>query len=233
MIIFCSDVHLHTPADRENTFFQFLNTVPSTTEAIFILGDLFEYWWNDDHGDKIYESWETYFQTYPLPLYFLKGNRDFLCSKKFFKKTNIQLLSSGSILFAYDKKISLYHGDEPGLLDVKYQIARKVLRSELIQALYYQLPKRIQLKLAQKARKSSHPPSVLKINYMKWIGEDHKIDAIIHGHLHVARYQKVTSTDIYQLGTWDSEKGSWLSLDETGFKFHSFSMENITHHAIK
>lgn len=233
MIIFCSDVHLHTGADHENTFFQFLNSIPATTKAIFILGDLFEYWWNDDHQDVIYESWETYFKNYHIPIYFLKGNRDFLCSNHFFKKTDLILIPSASVLFAYGQKIALYHGDEPGLCDPKYQIARKIMRSGWVQYLYHQLPKKMQLQLAKKARKKSNPPLALSINYEEWIQQQGSIDIIIHGHLHFQHSNKIKNTKIYQLGTWDHEQGSWLSLDLSGFKFHQFHKEISKHHVIK
>lgn len=47
--LFISDLHLseERPACSQ-AFFSFLEWVPKTTEALFILGDFFDYWVGDD-----------------------------------------------------------------------------------------------------------------------------------------------------------------------------------------
>ena len=47
--LFISDIHLtEDRPDVVRAFFDFLRWIPESTEALFILGDFFEYWVGDD-----------------------------------------------------------------------------------------------------------------------------------------------------------------------------------------
>ena len=99
-IYFISDLHLgHEGRMSINThpFYIFLQDIKKKAHALYILGDLFECWWGDDHHNHNYQQWEQCFVKCPFPIYFLPGNRDFLCSKKFFERSGLKPITSGTL----------------------------------------------------------------------------------------------------------------------------------------
>jgi UDP-2,3-diacylglucosamine hydrolase len=224
MIIFCSDVHLHLHPDETPNFPKFLTQLPKTTRALFILGDLFEVWWGDDHHYTPYLAWEKIFSDLRIPIYFIAGNRDFLCGKDFFEKTGIIPLKSGCEIMFASKKINIYHGDEPFILqDKPYQAIRPWLRSPFLQSLFLMLPEQWRRKFSVKARLHSQPSACVKTRYDTSVAFNMPASIVIHGHLHFAKETHLADHSFYQLGCWDNQESSWLALSEEGvFEWHSF-----------
>ena len=138
-IYFLSDLHISKSPHHYPLVLDFFERVKTEAESLYILGDFFEFWWGDDHNYEPYLQWEDFFASYPLPICFLPGNRDFLCGQSFYHKTKWTPITAGSQLSFGNHKIALFHGDEPGLQDWSYQIFRKVIRSPLKEILL-QLP---------------------------------------------------------------------------------------------
>ena len=91
--LFVSDLHLdHTRPHIADAFCRFLRDI-TDTDALYILGDLFEYWIGDDDPaiglqpviDSIREL-----SLGGVPVYFVHGNRDFLVGKAFEDFTPLQ-----------------------------------------------------------------------------------------------------------------------------------------------
>ena len=92
-----SDLHL-TPSMplTAQRFFDFCEKEAPKVEAVFILGDLFEYWIGDDASasspfqqevQRALANLSTKVKTH-----YLHGNRDFLIGKGFLKKTGMTLM---------------------------------------------------------------------------------------------------------------------------------------------
>ena len=112
---FISDLHL-TP-DRESIyalFLEFLDSAAADAEAIYILGDLFEFWIGDDAVDAIGQSrvFDAIRRTAAagIPVYFMRGNRDFLVGAGFADTTGSGLLPDPSSITIDDFRILLMHG---------------------------------------------------------------------------------------------------------------------------
>jgi UDP-2,3-diacylglucosamine hydrolase len=83
-IYFLSDFHLGSPSpsatlDREKLIVRFLDEVKSEAHTIFIVGDMFDFWYEyktvvPKGHVRLLGSWQTYRQRYPNP--FFVGNLD-------------------------------------------------------------------------------------------------------------------------------------------------------------
>ena len=97
MTAFISDLHISEPRPEIGQhFIDFLGDQALKYNALYILGDLFEYWLGDDdtnpYLNKIRSALRKYTKT-EIPTYFIHGNRDFLIGEKFSAETGIKILS--------------------------------------------------------------------------------------------------------------------------------------------
>jgi len=109
-----SDLHL-TPSMplTAQRFFDFCEKDASQVEAVFILGDLFEYWVGDDAGDQSPFQHEVKQALANLSnkvkTYYIHGNRDFLIGPAFLKKTGMIVLTDPSLIEIAGQKYLLAH----------------------------------------------------------------------------------------------------------------------------
>lgn len=131
--IFVSDLHLCPTRPAINqTFFDFLRGPAARGEALYILGDLFEYWAGDDDDDPFNASVLTALRGLAdggVKLYLMHGNRDFLIGKRFSGASGAQLLDDPTLLDLYGKRTLLMHGDTLCTDDVRYLEFRAKVRS--------------------------------------------------------------------------------------------------------
>ncbi len=102
MVDFISDLHLQ--AANPQTFAAFLHYLSHTpTDAVIILGDLFEVWVGDDCLDDA-SSFESECasalcrSTAGRSIYFMHGNRDFLVGARFSNATHVNILADPCVL---------------------------------------------------------------------------------------------------------------------------------------
>lgn len=131
--LFISDLHLSEERpDITALFLKFLDADASQAEALYILGDFFEYWVGDD------ALMQTEFQpiikglralrTRDVPIYIMHGNRDFLIGAKFATETGCQLLADPTVVNLYGQPTLLMHGDLLCTDDIEYQRFRIHIR---------------------------------------------------------------------------------------------------------
>ena len=108
MIYFIAALHLNE-AQPEITahFLQFMQQKAPLAEAVYILGDLFDFWIGDDEDSalicQVKQAISSLTQT-GVPCYFICGNRDFLIGKRFATACGMQLLPDYATLDLYVKK---------------------------------------------------------------------------------------------------------------------------------
>lgn len=193
---FLSDLHLSpaTPGAR-GAFFGFLAGAAREADAVYILGDLFEYWAGDDDlADKF--NAEIAFRLQNLaravPVHVMCGNRDFLLSHKFERASGARLLADPAVVDLYGTRTLLLHGDLLCTQDKRYQRFRKVVRNRLVQKLFLRLPLHKRKEIFGGARRMSEgekqtkqmdimdvSPGAVDISYRKY-----DCQRIIHGHTH-------------------------------------------------
>ncbi len=196
---FISDLHLSARHPEISTLFlKFLENDAKKADALYILGDFFEAWVGieeeDPHDIQIMAALKAFSQT-GIPVFFIRGNRDFLIDQAFADKTHCQLLPDPTVIELYGNRVVLTHGDQLCTLDIGYQRFRRFVRHPLIQKLFLSLPIRLRRKMAALLRSNaSRRPVYSKRNPeprfevvqqdVYAILRDNQSSILIHGHTH-------------------------------------------------
>src|SRR5882672_4811503 len=111
--LFISDLHLQVEEPRiTDIFLRFLQGQARDAQALYILGDLFEVWVGDDDlsafNMQIIQALKQATDS-GLPIYFMRGNRDFLVGKQFAKRTGVKLLADPTVIDLYGVRTLLMH----------------------------------------------------------------------------------------------------------------------------
>ena len=133
--LFISDLHLCDGRPQSTrSFFAFLEREARSAEALYILGDLFEYWAGDDDlGDPFNAAVVdalARFAAGGVPTYLMHGNRDFLIDEDFASASGVRLLPDPALITLYGQAVLLMHGDTLCTLDLEYQAFRREARSQ-------------------------------------------------------------------------------------------------------
>jgi UDP-2,3-diacylglucosamine hydrolase len=232
---FISDLHLseNTPSVTKG-FFEFLKTAAQELSHLYILGDLFEAWVGDDddsqHAMSVMQK-INHATRNGLEIFFIHGNRDFLCGQKFAEQSNLTLLPDPFFLNFFDQKIALSHGDNFCTEDLEYIKFKKEVRSEKWQQEFLQKPLDDRLNIASNMRDASQKNnsnkdiSIMDVtpNAIQEFFAEHRIDLLIHGHTHRPNTHQINSGTRIVLGDW--HKTGWcLMLDEQQQELKEFTL---------
>ncbi|MGS0825930.1 UDP-2,3-diacylglucosamine diphosphatase [Shewanella sp. 0m-8] len=223
--LFVGDLHLS--ADRPDitqAFLTFLDTQLHDTDALYILGDLFEVWVGDDIAEPFANQLADAIKqaSKKLPIYFIHGNRDFLIGNAFATRSGMTLLPEVYTLDLYGVATVILHGDSLCTLDKPYQRFRKFRNMSWAKWLYAHLPQSKRLDIASKLRAKSQssnqqksysimdvePEAVLELL------DETKTKQMIHGHTHrPAIHQLNNGKRRIVVGDW-YDQGSMLSVSK-------------------
>lgn len=231
MIYFVSDLHLNEcQPEITQHFLQFLSEKAPLAEAVYILGDLFDFWIGDDEQSELITTIKNALKTLTtsgVKTYFICGNRDFLIGKRFANETGMVLLSDYEVLDLYGRKTLICHGDTLCIDDVKYQQFRKKVHQKWLQRLFLCLPFSLRLKIAEKIRRKSKQDKqgksteIMDVNpqFTAEIMEKFGAEQLIHGHTHRQAVHFEANFTRIVLGDWGVEKTSILQVNENGVRF--------------
>jgi len=221
-IFFISDLHLcDEHPEITARFITFLQETAIHAEALYILGDFFEFWVGDDNPSllsrKISEALLQLSMT-QVKIYFMPGNRDFLIGNKFLQQSGVSRLQDPCVINIYNYKILLTHGDALCTKDIAHQRFRKIYSNKLFQKIFLLLPLTIRLSIAKKIRQSSKKTQLSEVNSDKYdvtteavikAATKHKTTFIIHGHTHKSAIHTINTSDKsilrIVLGAWEKE----------------------------
>jgi UDP-2,3-diacylglucosamine hydrolase len=157
--LFVSDLHLdEARPEAVARFERFLTETTAGADALYILGDLFEYWVGDDglalpFPARIAGALAS--DARRLPMYFMHGNRDFLVAKRFERDTGVKLLEDPTIVDLYGERTVLMHGDTLCTDDHAYQSFRAQVRNPRWQEATLARPLEERVGMAQRLRSES------------------------------------------------------------------------------
>lgn len=157
-VYFASDQHLGAPTQeasfpREKKFVSWLNEVKKDADAIFILGDLFDFWFEYKTVvpkgfvrvlGKLAEIKDS-----GIPIYFFVGNHDLWMNDYFEKELNIPVYHSPQEFIINKKTFLIGHGDGLGPGDTGYKRMKKVFTFPLFQWMFRWLHPDLGVKLGQ------------------------------------------------------------------------------------
>lgn len=229
---FIADLHLseHQPHITA-LFLQFMREKAPLAEAVYILGDLFDFWIGDDEQSGLITQVKAairHLTENAVPCYFICGNRDFLLGKKFARECGLILLPDYYALDLYGKRTLLCHGDTLCTDDVKYQRFRVKVHQKWRQWLFLFLPLSWRLKIAEKIRAKSKADkkhknaTIMDVNSDFTVQKMQEFNAqwLIHGHIHrQAVHFGENNAKRIVLGDW-GETASILTVTEQGFAFN-------------
>lgn len=191
-----SDLHLPAaPSHLRETFSAFLAGPARSAAAVYILGDLFEWWIGDDPGlvEHAREVRELRALTDAgVPVSLMHGNRDFLIGPGFAAASGVRLIADPLRLELDGVPTLLSHGDRFCTDDRAYQRWRRFAHSGLAQAVFLHLPVPLRRRIAGVARERStqeqraKPAAIMDVSpaAVRAAFAGHDVARIIHGHTH-------------------------------------------------
>lgn len=232
---FISDLHLDAAQpDVITLLLDFLRHIGGDAEALYILGDLFEYWVGDDAlGTPHAAAFAPVISALRaasdsgVKLYLQHGNRDFLIGAAFAAATGCMLLPETTVIDLYGAATLLLHGDTLCSDDVAYQQVRKRLRDPQWQHTFLTLPLAERIHQAQAMRAQSQAQQQAR-EYLVDVNQQTVQAALqaagvrylIHGHTHRPAIHEWEANGLaYQrivLGDWHADAASFLRVDANG-----------------
>lgn len=198
MILFISDLHLCQERLRTTQLFlDFLSREASQAKALYILGDLFEYWAGDDDTDNPYIqsilSAMRVLSERGTSLHVMRGNRDVLLGAGFEQASGAQLLPDPVMIDLYGRSALLTHGDALCTDDVEYQQFRRMVRDPQWQQDFLSLPLTQRKAQIEALRSRSEEAKSYKAEAIMDVNQDAVVECLrahgyppllIHGHTH-------------------------------------------------
>lgn len=235
-----SDLHLcGARPGITGLFLDFLRHRARAADALYILGDLFEYWIGDEAVEQ--EEFRAIVRglreltTKGTPVYVMHGNRDFLMGHGFEKATGCRLLADPTRLDLYGTPTLLMHGDSLCTDDTEYMTFRAKVRSPAWQREFLGKPvierERIVRDFREISRNSTaaKKPEIMDVNQqaVESVMRKHGVQRLIHGHTHRPKEHRFTldgqPARRMVLGDW-YEQGSVLRVDAQGWQLESLPL---------
>jgi UDP-2,3-diacylglucosamine hydrolase len=142
---FISDIHLgasaaHLEKERLQLFLEFLKEVEQKASKLFIVGDLFDFWF-----EYKYVIPKNYFSVLHqlkkisdknVEIHYLTGNHDFWLGKFFDREMKIKTHENDWSGEIDGKRFYLFHGDGVAKNDSGYRFLKKILRNKFSLRIY-------------------------------------------------------------------------------------------------
>jgi UDP-2,3-diacylglucosamine hydrolase len=239
--LFISDLHLcgARPAIT-GLFLDFLRRRARSADALYILGDLFEYWIGDEAVEQ--EEFRAIVRglreltASGTPVFVMHGNRDFLMAHGFETATGCHLLADPARIDLHGTPTLLMHGDSLCTDDVEYMAFRAQVRNPAWQREFLAKPVAERDRIVRdfreisKSSTASKKPEIMDVNQnaVEAIMREHDVQRLIHGHTHRPK-EHVFTLDSRParrmvLGDW-YEQGSVLSVGAHGWVLEGLPLE--------
>ena len=229
-----SDLHLcETRPHTTALFHHFIQRIAPAADALYILGDLFEYWAGDDDlATPLHQDISSSLQALGnqgTRIFIMHGNRDFLMQANLASACHATLLEDPALLELYGTPTLLTHGDALCTDDHAYQAFREEVRKGAWQQGFLALPlaqRKAQieaLRMRSEQEKQHKTMEIMDVNADAVFAllRQHGYPRLIHGHTHrPARHQHEVDGHLCErwvLADWD-EHGAALRCDAQGCK---------------
>lgn len=223
-IYFLSDFHLGAPNYqssllREKKIVSFLESIRQTASAIFIVGDMFDFWYEYKQVvpkgyvrllGKLAEITDS-----KIPVHFFVGNHDMWMRNYFQQELNVSVYFDWQKFEWNGKKFFISHGDGLGPEDHGYKFMKSVFRNRFCQGLFGLLHPSLGIGMANYFSRKSREKTGKHDEH--FLGEDKEwliifsrailakehYDYFIFGHRHLPFDLKLTDKSRYiNLGDW-------------------------------
>ena len=241
-IFFISDFHLGSPdrltsLQRERYIIQFLESVEEQAAEIFIVGDLFDFWF--EYKTVVPKGYVRILGKLAtmtdkgIPIHFFVGNHDMWMKNYFEKELSIPVYYEPKVFIRNGKKFLIGHGDGLGPGDKGYKFLKKIFRNKFSRGLFGILPPSIGVGLANYFSRKSRVATQLEdekflgedgewlIEYSKKRLADEHFDYLIFGHRHLPIDFRFPNGSRY------INLGDWIRF----FTYASFEIDKLSLHS--
>ena len=242
MYYFTSDMHLkfdeHSNSRAiELRVVEWLEMVSVDAKAIFLLGDIFDFWF--EYKRVIPKGFVRLFGKIAeltdrgIEVHIFAGNHDMWMQEYFEKECGMVVHKEESRITLLGKSFLLRHGDAVDVKSISARLMNSIFRSKTLHWLFSRLiHPDIALKFglwwsghSRDSKPISHEfrgENEYLVKYSKRVLEQSKIDYFIFGHIHCAEvFQLNESSKAVFLGEW-VENPTYARMDNNGIKLHKF-----------
>lgn len=226
-IYFASDVHLGAfgikdPIAHEKHFVAWLDSIKESASEIYLLGDIFDFWWEYKHVipkgfsrfiGKLCELTDS-----GIKIHYFTGNHDLWIFDYLPSETGVKIERNPVIRELNGKSFYLAHGDGLGPYDKKYNMLKWLFTNRIAQAFFSMVHPRWGISIAKKWSGSSRKINNKKygdsyfgddkewlVMYSKEILKNDHYDYFVYGHRHVAKEIDLgNNSKMFYLGDWVS-----------------------------
>jgi UDP-2,3-diacylglucosamine hydrolase len=217
---FISDVHLglgsrEEEKAKENRLLHFLHGALPDTEALFIVGDLFDFWF--DYTTVIPRGFHRTlaalqeFTDAGKTVHYLVGNHDCWMGDFFETEIGVTLHREPFSVMLQSKRIHVHHGDGLAENDLGYRLIRPLLRNPALVVLYRWLHPDIGVRIAHGTSRSSRAYTTTKhygeekgmVRYAERMIRE-GADIVVMGHHHKPSALTLGTGTYVNLGDWIS-----------------------------
>ena len=146
-IYFASDFHLGLSAfsrqqeiDREKKIIRWLNSIENNAQAIFLVGDIFDFWYEYKHavpkGFVRFMGKIASLVDNGVPVYFFTGNHDLWMFRYLQQELGVEVYEKPIELHVSDSNLLIGHGDGLGPGDIYYKILKKIFTNKFTQWIF-------------------------------------------------------------------------------------------------
>lgn len=223
-IYFLSDFHLGVPdhatsLERERLVIQFLDEIKNETAEIFLVGDLFDFWY--EYRKVVPKGYVRLLGKLAelsdkgITMHYFVGNHDMWMKDYFGKELNMSVYFEPKEFQINGKSFLIGHGDGLGPGDNRYKRIKKIFRNPFCKWLFGLLPPVMGMGLANYlSRRSRAQTNATEevflgedkewlILYCKEILKKKNIDFFVFGHRHLAiDYRLEKGSRYINLGDW-------------------------------
>jgi UDP-2,3-diacylglucosamine hydrolase len=223
-IYFASDFHLGVPdyassVAREKRIVKWLNEVSKDAQAIYLLGDIFDFWFEYNKAipkgfirlqGKLAELRDA-----GMPIYFFTGNHDMWMFDYFEKEMGIVIYREPLLLTSENHKLLIGHGDGLGPGDNTYKLLKKIFASSFSQWLFARIHPNLGIAIANHWSRQSRiankkmeekfqgEEKEFLLTYCRELEKNTHHDFYVFGHRHLPLDLKVGEGSRYiNLGEW-------------------------------
>lgn len=232
-IYFASDFHLGLkagtdPLEREKKVVKWLNLVSQDADAIYLVGDIFDFWW--EYKLVVPRGFTRFLGTISeitdsgIPVHFFTGNHDMWLGNYLSDECGLIINTSPVTQSISGKRFHIAHGEGLGSSNKGYIMLLSLFRNKPMRKLFSMLHPSIGVGIGHKWSLNSRLGKGLTrefmgeekedlIKYSKSVLEKEQIDYFIFGHRHLALlYRLNQNTEIVFLSDW-IKKGSYAEWD--------------------
>ena len=248
-IYFASDVHLGSPAlehgrVRELLFVSWLNQVRKDAAMIFLLGDIFDFWF--EYRKVAPQGYVRVLGAIAeicdsgIPVHFFTGNHDIWVFDYLPRETGMIVHHEPFETEFFGKKFFLAHGDDLGETDKYYQLLKKCFHNKLFQWTFAKIHPDLSFRLALFWTKNSRLAKGIdgeaflgedrehQIIYARKVLKEKHFDYFVMGHRHIAlNFQLATDSRLIILGDWFKEC-TYGVYDGTTFRLEKIINKTLT-----